>query len=550
MKGGVRITQTFRDLARDERGAIMIMVAIFIALFLGMVALSFDTGRAAASQTELQSYADTVALAAAGELDREADAIVRAEIAAAELIVDEVTFASGGKTRLVYDPSDAGASDLILTFLTSLPPSDTDDLSPFVTTDPEDARFVHASVRPRTVDTAFANVIGLFTGNERHDYRISAAAVAGIESYACDITPLMFCIPPADATTSPPTKWTADNKIGQLIKLRTGGLGAAWTPGEFGFLDPVTNLGLVDPLGPCAGLNKNSAQFYRCIIGVDRGITGCVSQDGVDFLTGQRNGQVSAFNTRFDIYEQPLQSMKTDPAWAPAPNVLKGMVARNGSNPAPNSCIGANGALPSGAEALPLDTCFENGTCTRFGNSSTGNPNWRDGAADPYLATNHDGADPRLSAQYSGLANPHMQANPAWIGTRWEMYLAEIERAQALSSPTASPPVYEPMLQTANPAVMETGLPVCSTQPPALPERRLVVAAAIDCNPPNDYSGRETGVKPEEYVLFFMTRPVSNYGTTSPPLVDIWVEVLGSVGGTGGGSNPTAQFRDVVQLYR
>ena len=545
-----RVMARCRSLGGDERGAIMILIAILIALFLGMVALSFDTGRAAASQTELQSYADSIALAAAGELDQQDDAIVRAQAAAADLIVDEVTFTTGGRTALEYDPNDASASDVILTFLRDLPANDQTDLSGLATTDPELARFVHAEARPRTVATPFANVIGVFTGNGERNYQIGARAVAGIESYACDITPLMFCIPPPDATTTPPTAWRADNHIGQQILLRTGGLGAAWTPGEFGFLDPVTNLGLVDPLGPCAGMSRNSAGFYRCIIGVDRGVTGCVASRGVDFLTGQRNGLVSAFNTRFDMYEQPMQSMRTDPAWAPAPNVTKGVIGRQGPNPAPNACIGNSGGMASGAQTLPPDSCFLLGTCTRFGNSRTNAPAWDSATSGPYVDINHDGNDPRASGHYSGLGNPHMQGRPEWQGTRYEMYLAEIEQAAALSNPTATPPVRAPMLTTSDTTVLETGLPVCSTQPPALPERRLIVAAAIDCNPPNNYSGRETGVTPEEYVLMFMTRPVGNSGTTSPPLVDIWVEVLGSVGGDGGGSSPTAQFRDVVQLYR
>jgi hypothetical protein len=51
-------------------------------------------------------------------------------------------------------------------------------------------------------------------------------------------------------------------------------------------------------------------------------------------------------------------------------------------------------------------------------------------------------------------------------------------------------------------------------------------------------------------VRLFMTEPVGSDGS-SPPKLDLWVEVLGSAGGSGSGTSNTAGiFRDVVQLYR
>ena len=68
---------------RDDDGAILVFWAVGLAVFLGVVALSFDTGRIFSTQSELQSFADHVALAAAGELDGADDAITRAQAAAA-----------------------------------------------------------------------------------------------------------------------------------------------------------------------------------------------------------------------------------------------------------------------------------------------------------------------------------------------------------------------------------------------------------------------------------------------------------------------------------
>ncbi|MCO5128908.1 MAG: pilus assembly protein TadG-related protein, partial [Rhodobacteraceae bacterium] len=61
--------RTAAGFARDEDGAILVIGAGSLGMIRGMIALSYDLGRMAATQSELQSYADHVALAAAGELD-------------------------------------------------------------------------------------------------------------------------------------------------------------------------------------------------------------------------------------------------------------------------------------------------------------------------------------------------------------------------------------------------------------------------------------------------------------------------------------------------
>ena len=49
---------------KDDEGAIIIFWAVTLVVVLGIVALSFDFGQKASTQSELQSYADQVALAA------------------------------------------------------------------------------------------------------------------------------------------------------------------------------------------------------------------------------------------------------------------------------------------------------------------------------------------------------------------------------------------------------------------------------------------------------------------------------------------------------
>ena len=104
--------------ARDERGAILVLWALFLAVAFGFLALAFDLGRIATTQAQLQSFADQVALAAAGELDGRTDSITRATAAANGLIDGQQTYANGSQAL-------GGSGDYTLTFLSTLPASDT-----------------------------------------------------------------------------------------------------------------------------------------------------------------------------------------------------------------------------------------------------------------------------------------------------------------------------------------------------------------------------------------------------------------------------------------
>ncbi len=53
---------------RDQRGATLVMVALGLFVFLGMVALAVDLGMLLGARTESQRVADAAALAGAGSL--------------------------------------------------------------------------------------------------------------------------------------------------------------------------------------------------------------------------------------------------------------------------------------------------------------------------------------------------------------------------------------------------------------------------------------------------------------------------------------------------
>ena len=489
-----RMPVALRRFAADQGGAVLVLWGMFLAVAFGFLALAVDFGRVASTQSEMQSYADQVALAAAGELDGRSDAITRATVAADRLIRDWQTFVADNNVL-------GGAADFQLVFLTTLPGIDT-AIATATTADGRLARYVQVTVNTSTVPTPFAAVASTLRGAAvTSDFEVAATAMAGPAAYACDVTPLMFCVPAG---------WRADANRGDQITLRSGGQGAAWGPGNFGFLDPSSLP--TDSEGPCARLS--GAQLYRCLVGAERAVTACIRTDqGVTTLTGQRVGLAEAFNTRFDHFSGSMQSLRNNPAYRPAPNTVQGTLPRRQGNAQRPACRG-NNVEASDAMALPRDTCIISGTCGRFGNGS-----WNRSA---YVAMNHNGVYP---------------AGTDATSTRYAMYLAEIAAARRRTAPNDVP----------LPGKQETGAPQChALGPTSDPDRRTVVAAAIDCAA-NDIRGSTSNVVPLEYVQLFLTEPVATPGGGED--AEIMVEVIRSAGGLGSGAT-TGIYREIVQLYR
>jgi hypothetical protein len=482
-----------RQFCRDESGATLIFWAVSLAMIVGFVALSWDLGRLSASQSEMQSFSDQVALAAAGELDGGPDAITRANAAANTLVTRQQSFADGGGTL--------GGADVTLTFYPDLPADDTAALTG-ATVDPAAARYVEATVTPRTLQFPFYRAFTAISGNAGADTtQVGATAVAGFTSFACDVTPMFFCLPD-------PGYRAADN-IGDTILLRSQGGGTAWGPGDYGFLD--LNSIPQDPNGVCSGLN--GANLYRCLVAAEGPITQCYSLRGVDLEPGQRIGLAdAAYNTKFDIFRASMNGARNDPLYPPAPNTISG-VGRNGAG-----CV-AGSTTPTTSKEVPPDDCFASGTCS--GNNRFGDGDWSTGRAD-YVAANYGGTDPHPGA-----------------ATRWEYYQAEIAAAGGASSTT---PILD---QTAYPTITERGRPQCSPHQSDDIYRRTFVTAGVDCTA-NTVRGSERNVPVLEFFELFMLSPARTNGA-SPPSVDIYAEIIGSAS-TGAGTD--GLFHDFVQLYR
>lgn len=488
----MEIGTNLRDFARTEDGAILVFWAMSLVVILGIVAWSFDLGRLATTQSELQSYADHVALAAAGELDGRSDAISRATSAAQNLITDSQSYGSGGQALT--------SADFTIDFFATLPAADVTAM-PFPNPSPpqpEDAVYARVIINPRNVHFVFGSAFSFLSNGTSTSPATDAVAVAGFTQYACDVSPMMFCIPSPSFDASDPAT------IGNMIRLRSGGQGAAWGPGNFGFLEPSTLA--LDSLGNCAGIN-GAGPMLRCVLGAAGSITQCFPQRGVNTEPGQKVGITNdSLNTRFDMWSGAMKSEKNNPVYAPAPNVIKGIEPKNGG-----SCNWNQQQVTPDTLAIPRDDCFP--ACAPYGDGD-----WTAGRA-AYVAANYGGADPHPTAL-----------------TRYQYYLDEITAAGGPASGTS--------ILTGR---AETGRPMCSSNQYPDPERRVMIVAGIDCTA-NPINGSSTGLPVHQFVKMFITEPVVPNGTTNG--LDIYAEIIGSAYSGGGSGGTAGVIHDVVQLYR
>jgi Flp pilus assembly protein TadG len=473
----------------DTRGGILALSVVLLVFVLGTGGLILDFSRVWNSQSELQAFADHAALVAAGELDGTPDAITRANAALAQLISDRQAYASQDVTL--------DSTDLQATFLRNLPAADTDDdFSPFVTADPALAQYVRVVVNPHTVSTIFANLLLAVSGNAQVDFDIAAAAVAGYTQFVCDITPLMFCPPPGmDRETL--RSWLPGRQI--LLKAQN-----SWDAGAFGLLD----IDHFDEDGACGSPNTGG-NFFRCAVAVERSITRCVSRRGVDIRPGQADGPAeSGLNVRFDIYATNLKSDKDKPNFAPAPNVIKGYKPKGG-----NDCINNNNPDPSNVAPLPIEQCLLDENCSgpsiRFSPSQTVD----EGQRQAYVAQNHPDFDKTEGAS-----------------TRYQMYKNEIDNSVGGDILTAA-------------GLEESGRPMCSSNMSTDPNRRVLVAAAVDCERAKLQNNKNVPVL--DFYRIFMTNIAGH-----PEPHDVWVEVIDHVDPFGGGQPGAGFAHDFVQLYR
>ena len=442
-----------RRLIDDAQGGVLALSVVLLLFLLGTGGLILDFGRVWNSQSELQAFADHAALVAAGELDGNAG-----RDHAGQHRARPADHRPAGLRERGRRPSTS--TDLQATFLSGLPAADTDnDFGPFVTADPTLAQYVRVVVNPHTVSTIFANALLAVSGNGQVDLNVGAAAVAGFTQFVCDISPLMFC-PPPGMDREQLRSWLP----GRQIRLKAQNF---WGPGAFGLLD--VNF---DPNGPCGNPNQG-ANFFRCAVGVERSITRCFSRRGVDVRPGQAAGpSESGLNTRFDIYSTSLKSKPQRPglrAGAQRHQRLQAVGRRRLHQQQPDR-------RPTSPRCRRRSACWPRTAPVRACASRPRRPSTRrSGAA--YVQQNY--TDVGMADKTGGAT------------TRYQMYRNEID-----NSGTGD------ILDTAA-GLEESGRHSCSSGQSADPDRRVLVAAAVDCStlPP----GNASNVPVWDFYRIFMT---------------------------------------------
>ena len=482
--------------ARDEDGAIFVFFALLLAVFLGFIALSFDFGRQAATQSELQSYADNVALAAAGELDGAPDAMTRAQAAAATFITDAQTFGDGARTL-------AGAGDVTLTFYANRADA---AAATNPETRPHRARFVRATLVPRRVPGTFSAALARLSGRAVGSDRVGAQAVAGFSLYACNATPLTFCAKDLDVK--------ADLSRGVNLSLTINPGAGNLVPGTLSLVE--NTVPLVDVDGVCRLLTGISLDL--CLLGARGQKTACLAQDGIDIAGGNRLPTIkAALNVRFDIFAGSSLDLKSNPLYAPAANVLSSYVPRTSGS----QCLGSDPILASDRMGFPTDDCQSSGGCGIFGDAG-----WSTGRA-AFVARNFGGKDPFPQAR-----------------TRFEFYTAMVNAKADASANTGG--LVGGLLGGATGTVntlLGLGLPGCAPTFDADPNRRVLVAAAIDCSGLSATADLRN-VPVLDFVELFMTQPTGLDGGNT-----VNVEVIGSLGGRTPPVTRDLVVRDVVRLF-
>lgn len=272
-----------------ERGSVAIIVALSIAVLIGMIGLAVDLGRMFVIKTELQNAADACALAAANELDGNTGAKLRADAAG-------IWVSTGNKINFQHDAATDATVNLALTY------SETLNGIYGRSIDDKNAKFAKCTLSRPKIGMLFMGVLGI--GSQT----VGAHAVASlVESQAPCTIPLGYCM-----GHPTPGQKCADGSDPDSNGLCIGN----WSSGKFsaGSGDTVgeTNINgafnwLDFPNDEGTGANVLKDQLIT-------GYCGGLTDETVDAETGDMSVLQTYWNTRFGLYKSGAGSPQYDVA--------------------------------------------------------------------------------------------------------------------------------------------------------------------------------------------------------------------------------------------
>jgi Flp pilus assembly protein TadG len=473
-----------RRLVGEEKGSVAPTVALSMIGLIAVGGLAFDYARLATLDTELQSAADQAALAAASQLDGEADACDRAVRAARNVISNLTLLANDGGTPTVTitDSTVCDADGLGIT----------DDAAASIrffvdrgattpATSVTEANYVEVLVDSRRATYALTPIVGVLTSGD-----IAARARAGLGTALCKVPPLMVCPPEGVAVD-----WDSMRGVGIRAVSQSG---QNWAPGAFGYIGPQ---------------DANSTQIG---LAFENPVFQCQEITGTQPVsTGAPTPAVTAINTRFDIYGMSGGAGSAlapclGTACPPALNVTKDLVRSAGAG---NCSIRNNHSNGAANEGWHLPTT---------GRFSPRARNAGDGPMTPIDADNSISAMglPRDNCHYTSYNSACPGSNPrfgngAWARgdyfnkyhsgriplnaatmTRYETYLWEIENGFIPGDTSGTD--------------RQFGTPQCNATIPDATRDRRVLQVAVGSNCPA-LRGASVPVQIGTWVEMFLVEP-------------------------------------------
>ena len=472
---------------RSTSGAMAVWAVAALPVLLGGAALSVDASRLYNMDQDLQSAADAFARAGAAELDQRSDSLIRANRAVTTLVRNEQKFASAGRGNVRVNS---------IRFLKSIPEKDYQDVpADQVTNTPSEARYVEVEVVPERVTTLFPQgVVRSITSVE-----LGAVSTAGFSQDVCGVAPVFVCNPFEYSTSTSIYEAMEDPSfLRRQVKLKAQGPNSQYAPGNFGYLDPFAG--------------NSGARKIKDAIAIDKPDVCLSKSKGVKLRPGSINSASQAFNVRFDVYEGPYKSERSNPAFAPAANVVKGYSAKKNQScklqPDPD------------AMGMPRDDAF-----IAFPGSASGLQQFGTGSWDfvEYMKINHNYMrNITLEGTTYTFDYANHTSSPATPPSRYALYRWEIDNNSIPGAVTYG----------SNSNTPEEGTPQChatGAHQDSEIDRRVIHVAVLNCGAIEasgmSMSGRSDYLPVETFVKAFMTEPMKSgsentlYGEIIGPVV-------------------------------
>ena len=288
---------------RDTDGLMAPYVAVMLPVLVGFALLALDASRRMSLQTQMQAAADSLALAGARELNKQAGAESRA--------ISAMANAHTSTANTVFGVGSSPTLDYTFAFYSSLPPA-SDGIGGSVASGDSDAKYVAVKITPQTWSTILPATF--LSNSSTNAFAVGAEAVAGFAGTSvCSVAPIFVCNPyeesagsmtDAQATAALYSAFDDPTILRRQLKLNRNSVG----PGHFGWLQTA------DGCNNASCMAKNVA-----------GVSGaCYSDAGVSLAIGNTNAAEPYFDTRFDIYNQdpPVALTNAEPASGQRPEGL------------------------------------------------------------------------------------------------------------------------------------------------------------------------------------------------------------------------------------